>query len=237
MICSVTQHIALTEAPGCTVITMDDGKANALSSTMLAAVDAALDAAVDRGRPVVLAGRAGLLSGGFDLTVMQGDDHDARMDMVFAGFELAYRLVALPLPVVIGCTGHAIAMGVFLLCTGDRRVGAAGDFRIGATETALGIVMPQFAIELVRGRLTPAATDRALITGDTFGPDAAAAMGFLDEVVPAGEVLARAVDTADRFAAYDLGVYAETKRRVRTPWLGALRAAIDADAAQRRSGG
>lgn len=232
----MTHLLDITESPGCTVIAMDDGKANALSSAMLAAVDGALDVAVDRGRPVVLAGRDGLLSGGFDLKVMQGDDHGARMDMVFAGFEVAYRLVSLPLPLVIGCTGHAIAMGVFLLCTGDRRIGAAGDYRIGANETALGIVMPQFAIELVQGRLTPAAADRALITGEMFGPEAAAAAGFLDEVVPAGEVLARAVDTADRLAAYDMGVYAETKRRVRAPWLESLRAAIDADAGARRPG-
>jgi enoyl-CoA hydratase len=232
----VSELLRVLEEPACTVVVLDDGKANALSGAMLGAIDAALDTAVDRGRPVVLAGRPGVLSGGFDLKVMQGDDHAARMEMVFAGFEVAYRLVDLPLPLVIGCTGHAIAMGVFLLCTGDRRIGAAGDFRIGANETALGIVMPQFATELVQGRLTPAAADRALITADLFAPDAAAAAGFLDEVVPADEVLTQSVAAAERLAAYDMGVYAETKRRVRGPWLASLRAAIDADARQRGPG-
>ena len=227
----VTELLRVLEEPTSTVVVLDDGKANALSPAMLREIDAALDAALDRGRPVVLAGREGRFSAGFDLEVMMGGDPTTRMDMVFSGFEVAYRLLDLPLPVVIGCTGHAIAMGVFLLLTGDRRIGAAGEFRIGANETALGIVMPQFAIELVRGRLTPATADRALLTADFFGPEAAAEAGFLDEVVPADEVIARAVATADRLAGYDAGVYAETKRRVRGPWLATLREAIDVDAA------
>jgi len=232
----VTELLSVLEEPACTVIVLDDGKANALSSAMLDAVGTALDTAVARGVPVVLAGRPGVLSGGFDLKVMQGDDHDARMAMVFAGFEIAYRLLALPLPLVVGCTGHAIAMGAFMLCAGDRRIGAVGEFRIGANETALGIVMPQFAIELVQGRLTPAAADRALLTGELFGPAAALDAGFLDEVVAGSEVLARAVATAEALSAYDMGVYAETKRRVRAPWLTALRTAIDTDARPRGPG-
>lgn len=233
MIGAVSDLLRVQEEPSCTLIVLDDGKANALSSAMLAAIDAALDAAEARGVPVVLAGRPGVLSGGFDLKVMQADDDAARMAMVFAGFEVAYRLVSLPLPVVIGCTGHAIAMGVFLLCTGDRRIGAAGEYRIGANETALGIVMPQFATELVQGRLTPAAADRALITGDFFSPVAAAEAGFLDEVVAPDEVVACAVAAAEALSAYDMGVYGATKRRVRGPWLTSLRAAIDANARQR----
>lgn len=233
----MTDLLRLDEAPGWTLIRLDDGKANALSGAMLGAIDGALDAAVARGRPVVLAGRDGLFSAGFDLKVMTGGDPATRMEMVHAGFEVVHRLLALELPVVVACTGHAIAMGVFLLLTGDRRIGAAGDFRIGANETALGIVMPQFAIELTRGRLTPAAFDRALLTSEFAGPDAAVAAGFLDEVVPAGEVMDRALAAAEQLSAFDAGVYGETKRRVRGPWLAALRAAIDADVAERGNAG
>jgi enoyl-CoA hydratase len=232
----MTELLRIIEEPTCTVVVLDDAKANALSYAMIRAIDGGVDAAVDRGLPVVLAGREGVFSAGFDLKTMTGGDPGARAEMVVAGFELAYRLVEMPLPVVIACTGHAIAMGVFLLVTGDRRIGAAGDFRIGANETTLGIVMPQFAIELTRRRLTPAAFDRALLTGDFFPPDAAMAAGFLDEVVPAATVLDRALEVAGHLAALDLGVFAATKQRVRGPWLATLREALGADAVDRVNG-
>lgn len=220
--------------PACTLVVLDDGKANALSLPMWRAIDGALDTAEARGLPLVLAGRPGVFSGGFDLKVMQGGDVAARTEMVFAGFEVAYRVLGLGVPVVVACTGHAIAMGVFLMITGDRRIGAAGEYRIGANETALGIVMPEFAIELVRGRLTPSAADRALLTSELFAPDAAVAAGLLDETVPPDAVVDRALAIAEGLAAFDAAVYAETKRRVRGPWLQRLRAAIDTDAADRR---
>jgi len=221
----VEEHADRTE------IVLDDGKVNVLSPRMLGALDAALDRAEGRGAPVVLAGRPGVLTAGFDLTVMTGSDPAARAAMVRAGFEVTHRLLGFPLPVVVACTGHAVAMGAFLLTTGDRRIGVAGGFRIGANETPLGIVMPRFAIALTQGRLAPAACDRALLTGDFCAPPDALAAGFLDEVVPPDEVRVHAAAVADHFATFDLAVYAETKRRVRGPWCDRVRAAIDADAA------
>lgn len=229
----MTDLVRTVAEPTCTLVVLDDAKANALSLAMIEAIDRALDTAVERGLPVVLAGRDGVLSAGFDLKVMTGDDPTARTEMVFAAFELAYRLLELPVPVVIACTGHAIAMGVFLLVTGDRRVGAAGDFKVGANETALGIVMPRFAIEITRRRLTPAAFDRALLTAELFTPADAVSAGFLDEVVPADDVLDRALAVAGQLGAFDPAVYAATKQRVRAPWLTAVREAIDADAVDR----
>lgn len=226
----VTDLLTVHRDPACTVVTLDDGKANALSRTMLAALDAALDDAVALGRPVVLTGRPGVFSGGFDLKVMQGGDAAARTEMVFAGFEVAHRLLALPLPVVVGCTGHAIAMGAFLLLAGDHNVGAAGDFRIGANETALGIVMPEFGIEIARQRLTPAAFTRALTTAELYGPDAAREAGFLDEVVASDAVVGHAIAVAERYTAYDLDVFAATKARVRGAAIAAVRRAVDDDA-------
>ncbi|MFM8304671.1 MAG: enoyl-CoA hydratase-related protein, partial [Actinomycetota bacterium] len=141
--------VGVTEASDHTLLTLDDGKANALSLAMLDAIDDAVERALARRCPLVLAGRPGVFSGGFDLGVMTGDDLVARGAMVRAGFEVAYKLLAAPVPVVVACTGHAIAMGAFLLLSGDVNVGAAGRFRIGADETALGIVMPEFGVEIV----------------------------------------------------------------------------------------
>lgn len=211
-----------------TVLTMDDGKVNKLSLDMIGELQAAIDDAADRRLPVVLAGRDGIFSAGFDLSRLRSGGPDA-MTMVRAGFELSYRMLSLPVPVVIACTGHAIAMGVFLLLSGDYRVGATGDFRIGANEVAIGITMPDFGLEVCRQRLTPAAFDRAVINAEMFDPEDAVAAGFLDRAVPAAHVTDIATGKAIDLAALDVDVHTRTKLRARAGSLAAIRAAIDGD--------
>ncbi|MFA5883249.1 MAG: crotonase/enoyl-CoA hydratase family protein [Acidimicrobiia bacterium] len=210
-----------------TVVTLDDGKVNVLSREMFAAIDDAVDAAVERGLPVLLAGREGILSAGFDLKVIRRGDADAQA-MVRAGFELSYRLLSLPVPVVIACTGHAIAMGVFLLLSGDYRVGTSGDYRIGANEVAIGIPMPDFGIEICRQRLTPAAFNRAVINAEMFDPEEAVAAGFLDVAAKRSDVMDIAEGMAAQLGAFDARVHTKTKLRTRAASLAAIRAAIDA---------
>ena len=103
---------------GVAIVTMDDGKVNALSPAMLRELNAALDRAAEDRAVVLLTGRPGVFSAGFDLNVLRGGGPDAA-EMVRAGFETAYRVLSFPLPVVMACTGHAVAMGLFLLESGD----------------------------------------------------------------------------------------------------------------------
>ncbi|HUN31199.1 MAG TPA: enoyl-CoA hydratase-related protein [Trebonia sp.] len=95
---------------------------------------------------VLIEGRDGVFSAGFDLPVLRNGGPDA-LTMLRSGFELAARLLEFPQPVVIACTGHAVAMGVFLLLCGDYRVGATGPFKITANEVAIGLTMPRAAVE------------------------------------------------------------------------------------------
>ena len=75
------------------VITMDDGKVNALGPAMLAEINTALDRAEseDAGA-VVIAGNNRVFSGGFDLKVFRSGDIQAAIEMLTAGFELSHRL-------------------------------------------------------------------------------------------------------------------------------------------------
>lgn len=104
-------------------ITMDDGKANVVSVPMLAELNAALDQAVKDKAVVLLTGRDGTFSAGFDLRTLYAGGEDA-LKMLTEGFRLAQRLISFPRPVVIACSGHALAMGVFLVLCGDYRIGA-----------------------------------------------------------------------------------------------------------------
>lgn len=214
-------------------IAMDDGKANVLSPPMLAELDAALDRAEADGAVVVLTGREGRFSGGFDLSVINAGGLDA-VEMIRGGFDLAARLLAFPTPVVIAASGHAVAMASFLLCSGDYRVGAAGPYKITANEVAIGMVMPYAAIEICRQRLAPAHFHRAIALAEVYTPEGAVEAGFLDRVVPADQVRPVAHDVAAGLAKLDLAAHATSKLRARETALTAIRAAIEVDDAALR---
>jgi enoyl-CoA hydratase len=195
---------------------------------MLTDIDGALDRAVADGAIVVLTGRPGVFSAGFDLRVLRAGGEEA-LAMVRAGFELAARVLSFPRPVVIACNGHAIAMGAFLLLSGDYRVGAAGPGKITANEVAIGLTMPRPAVEICRQRLAPAHFNRAVVNAEVYAPDAAVDAGFLDRVVDKAQLAEAARDAARQLRALDVAAHAATKLRARDKTLAAVRAAIDLD--------
>ncbi|ODQ90987.1 crotonase/enoyl-CoA hydratase family protein [Mycolicibacterium holsaticum] len=209
-------------------ITMDDGKVNVLGPTMQAAINDALDRAEkDTAKAVVLAGNERVFSGGFDLSVFQSGDAKAGLGMLTGGFELAVRCLTFPKPVVMAATGPAIAMGSFLLLSGDHRVGQPKS-KCQAIEVAIGMTIPIAALEIMRMRLTPAVFQRGASMAATFAGDEALAGGWLDEVVDADRVLARAQEVATGAAAgIHAGAHLATKMKARESALAAIRAGID----------
>ena len=180
-------------------VTIANGKANALSPDVIAQLDAALTRAEDAGEEQVGArdhGRAGMLSGGFDLAVMRSGAAAAGK-LVTDGGALITRLFGSEVPVVIACSGHAVAAGALLLLGADERVGARGAFRIGLIETEIGMVLPRWAAELARERLSPRQLQIATVGAKMYDPDGALGAGFLDAVVDPD---ARALEAAARWA-------------------------------------
>ena len=209
-------------------ITMDDGKVNVMSVAMLSALNAALDRALEDRAVVVLTGRPNTFSAGFDLKTLTAGGADAQK-MVTMGFELGHRMLSFPTPIVVACTGHAIAMGVFLVLAADYRLGADGPFKIGANEVAIGITMPHFGVEICRQRLAPAHFNRAVIFSEMYSPTDAVPAGFLDRVVPAADLQNEAQKLAAALTKLNMTAHAASKLRLRDQTLKAIRAAIDAD--------
>lgn len=210
-------------------IVMDDGKANALSITMLDELRRAFDRAEEDGLAVVLAGRPGRFSAGFDLTVLtELSERSAALSR--AGFELAHRILSFPRPVVVAVTGHAYAMGGFLVLSCDYRLGVeGGDHRITANEVAIGITLPRAALELCRRRLSPSHFERATMLAEVFDPAGAVEAGWLDELVPERELLPAAQAKAVELSALDARAHEATKRRARRDMLAAMQVAIEED--------
>lgn len=221
----MSELVSYTLEEGIAVLTMDDGKANAMAPAMSGALNAALDQADGEAQAVVIRGRPGVFCGGFDLRIIRGDDEDLKAKMRTAGMELALRLYQSPLPVVFACTGHAVAMGAVLLLAGDARVGVAGDFKVGLNETAIGLALPQPALELARDRIPPTELTNAVICANLYTPDAAVGIGYLDKAVAAGVFEDTVMTTARALGELDRTAFATTKQRLRQATVDRIRAA------------
>ncbi len=222
---------------GVATITLDDGKVNALSPATFAQLAAALDRAEAESAAVVLAGRPDLFSAGFDLKVLTAGG-ETTVDLLGTGFAMAERLLAFPAPVVVAVTGHALAMGLFLVLSGDLRLARTGPWKLVANEVAIGFPMPRGATEILRQRLTPAAFNRAVILAETFTPTEAVAGGLVDRLVDGDthEVVAEAQAAAAQLAQLDRTAHVISKQRARAGTLAAIRAATNADLAELRAG-
>ena len=210
------------------IVEMDDGKANALSDAMIEALTAALTRAEGEASAMVLAGRPERFCAGFDLRVMMSGPQHARA-LLERGSELLMRLYGATIPLVVACTGHALAGGALVVLTGDTRIAAAGPFKIGLNEVQIGLPVPVLAMELARDRLLPSALTRATLQAHIHTPDEALAAGYVDEVVPAGEVLARAQAEATRLSALSRTACAATKTRLRGRTIAHIRGSLDED--------
>jgi enoyl-CoA hydratase/carnithine racemase len=213
-------------------VTISNGKANALSPEVLAGLNDALTRAEDAGEEEVgallITGAPGMLSGGFDLQVMRSGA-EAAGKLVTDGGELFIRMYGSPVPVVVACSGHAIAAGCLLMMGADRRIGARGDFRLGLIETQLGMVLPRWAVELSEERLARRHFQDATVGAKIYDPDGAVEAGFLDEVVPAEALAAAAATEARRWADLPRAAYRGQVRMCRGARLGRLADAVAAD--------
>lgn len=196
------------------VLRMDDGKANALSHDRITELHEALDRAEREAGAVLLVGRPGCFSGGFDLKVMRAGP-EAAGALVTRGADLLLRMAEAPLPLVAACTGHALAAGALLLLASDLRLAAEGEFRIGLNEVAIGMTLPGFARELARERLSPPHLLRATTLAEIYAPETAREAGFLERVVAPDRLFEEARGEAARLAALPRQAFAETKRALR----------------------
>jgi enoyl-CoA hydratase len=198
-----------------TVLTMDDGKVNAVDDGLLDELEPAFAAAQQASRAVVLAGRPGVLSGGFDLAVV-GHGGPQADQLMQRGMDFIAGVRNSPVPVVVACTGHAVALGAVLLLAADLRVGATGEVNVGLNEVSIGIPVPMALADLARERLAAPRFIESVLLARLWSPEQAVAVGFLDEVVEPDKVVSRATTLAREVAGrLQQDAYASTKEALR----------------------
>jgi len=210
-------------------ITINNGKVNAISPQVLAEINSALDQAEQQKAIVILTGKAGVLSGGYDLKIMKASS-DSAVALVTSGSTLARRMLSFPTPIIAACNGHAIAKGAFLLLSCDHRIGSEGAFKIGLNEVAIGMTMHYAGVELARNRIPRNYLTRSVINAELFDPQTAILAGFLDQVVEEQQLMTTAQKLAKQMLSLDMAAHHATKLKERKEILAALDAAIEVDA-------
>jgi len=208
------------------LVTLDDGKANALSPAVIEGVNKAFDQAAAEAKAVVLTGRPSKFCAGFDLRVMMSGPDNAKA-LVVSGGELFMRIYEHPQPVVMAVTGHALAGGALLAATGDTRIGIPGGFKIGLNEVANGMPVPILAQELARDRLHPTELTASVLQAKIYDPEGAVAAGWLDRLVDPEALEETALEEAKRLSKLPLRAYALTKKSLRGRMIQYVRDTID----------
>lgn len=223
----MSSRVSVTVENGVAQITMDDGKVNAMSAEMLNELQQAFEDAQQEDAIVVLSGREGLFSAGFDMPTFQRG-MGPTVEMIRAGVQVLETILAYPRPVVTVCAGHAYPMGAFLMLAADVRFAVDGPWQIGMNEVAIGLTVPNFALALARHRLTPAAFAR-ITTAAMFEPQQAREHGYVDHVVSAKETSSVVSDELDRLSKLDMTHFPRTKARVNDQVLRNIRDAAESE--------
>ena len=204
-------------------LTFDDGKANVVGITFLDDINAALDRAEqEQVSAVILRGREGMFSAGFDLKEFEKGMEEG-LTMVRRGFELLVRLYSFPLPLVAACTGHGVAMGAFIMMACDMRIGTRGDFKMSLPETRINMDLPPILLELTRSRISRRHMTRVALLSEVYNPEQAIDVGFIDEVVDADELTARTMAVAAELAQLPQQQFAANKLAIRAESLKVMK--------------
>lgn len=208
------------------VLHFDDGKVNAVSQGFIDAMNRGLDQAEKDAKAVVIHGRPGRFSGGFDLSEIKKGPAAAQA-LVNKGAHMLFRMFTHPQPLIAACTGHAIAAGAFMLLASDTRIGARGDFKVGLNETAIGMSLPVFGLELASYRLSRRHLTAAVIQSQLYSPRDAIDAGFLDQVFDPEDVLAKSIEMATQLTQLPTNAYAKMKMDIRQASIDRIRESLD----------
>ena len=201
----------LTSEDDISIIKLDDGKANVFSPKMIQDVNECLDKVPTESGALIISGRKGMFSAGFDLKIISAGNVQATMDMSLSGFKLLSRIFSFPRPVLAACSGHGIALGTFLLCCCDYRVGVKGDFMIGANEMRTNMVIPIPILELINHRVSSSHKYRAILGAEMYSIENGIGAGLIDEVVDAENLMETAMLKAKDLATMGHPSYTLTK--------------------------
>jgi len=202
---------------------------NAMNQQLIDELLAAHDTAVGRGsEAVILSGSPGMFSGGLDVPELLTYDRDAIGRFWQSFFLLMFRIASSPIPVFAAITGHAPAGGAVLALHCDRRIAAAGDFKLGLNEVHVGLPVPRniiYALETIVGFRNAA---RLTTSGALLSPTEALEIGLVDELAAAESTVEVSLAAARALIELPPVAMNATRLAAKADFLGRLGTADDA---------
>ena len=209
----MTDPIAtLTQDNDISIIKLDDGKANAFSYDMLTQVNELLAKVPRDSGALVITGRDGLFSGGFDLKTLAAGDMEKITKMVHLGYRLLLELYSFDRPIIAAVSGHSIALGLFVTCSADYRIAIDGKYICQANEVRNNMDIPTQIMEILKVRVNKNYFYPAVFHSDAYSVQDSIEVGFIDEVVPQTEFMDRVMEKAKELATLPHPFYANTKK-------------------------
>jgi len=204
--------VTLSKENDISIIKLDDGKANAFSYDMLSQVNDLLKKVPRDSGALVITGREGLFSGGFDLKTLATGDMEKITKMVQLGYRLLLELFSFDRPIVAAVSGHSIALGLFVTCSADYRIAIDGKYVCQANEVRNNMDIPTQIMEIIRARVNKKYFYSAVYHSDAYSVQDSIEVGYIDEVVSEDQFMKRVMEKAKELATLPHPFYANTKK-------------------------
>jgi enoyl-CoA hydratase/carnithine racemase len=221
------EWVRLEVAEGVGTIRLDRPPMNAIDERLTAELaEAASDASTRADvRTVVLWGGEKVFAAGADIKMMAGMSPLEVKPMISTLQEVFHLVEEIPKVTIAAINGFALGGGCELAMCADFRF-AAEDARIGQPEITLGIIPGAGGTQRLPRLIGPARAKDLIYSGRHVGADEARQIGLIDQVFPAADVYAKAVEAASRYARGPLAALRAAKVAVNWGARGDFRSGV-----------
>ena len=177
-------------------VVLDRPPANSYDKAFMDELDAAIEEARrdDTVKAILLRSASEkFFSAGADVSVFAKSGLDEQNAFVVCANEAMGKFESTPKVVVAAINGHCLGGGLEMALCCDFRIAAEGSYRIGLPEVTLGLLPGTGGTQRLPRLIGRQKALDLMLTGRTLVPQEALAVGIVDSVVPASELLDRSL--------------------------------------------
>jgi enoyl-CoA hydratase/carnithine racemase len=186
------------------VITLDRPPANSYDKGFLDELNASIDAArwdADAKAILLRSASEKFFSAGADVSWFAKSDIEEQHLFVLHANEVMGKLERTPKVVVAAINGHCLGGGLEIALSCDFRIAADGQYRIGLPEVTLGLLPGTGGTQRLPRLIGRQKALDLMLRGTAIAPQQAVELGVVDEMVPAADLAAKAMERARTYAS------------------------------------